>query len=351
MSGGARQTHRVPELTSVQPSLAAALWPHGPHGNMLPPQFRNFLFYGLLALGGLLGNTTVMAVTLQSLSKLPTADLLFVLLATCNLVNNLLRLGTSLSEATGTCLLTRAGCPLYYFTVRFTEVLAIWITLLVSVFRLAKVRSPFGVNAVLSRMMEQRRCAAAIGSVSAVLGALLHPLLQFTRPFDGNGSVPWCQCIIEPSSYYIRYSMSTVLLIFLEVLPTVLMVVTNVRTICFLRATKVQWQQGGWATSRPFCQEVRAVKLLSALVCVFLFSWGSHATSIVLVTSNPAQVNPQLVQAVRILSTMYASLSPYIIGLGNQKFRDRVFGCTQNCLKCRAPKRTVAAVQYDLTHL
>eukprot|EP00062_Callorhinchus_milii_P020872 gi/632976994/ref/XP_007905102.1/ PREDICTED: vomeronasal type-1 receptor 4 [Callorhinchus milii] len=299
--------------------------------------------YGLLVSCGILGNSAVISVTMDSTcerNRLSSSDLILINIAVANLLLSLTRNTLLLTLDAGLPVsFSSEGCRLMMFVWTWLRSTSIWVTLSLSWFHFVTVRTSRGA---LERLSERRRVIAlmaaewgvnlvysgfALGYSSnstnstnhlAVISSTIRPLLGcvWTFPTKQSGFI---------------YALVSVVVH--EAIPVVLMLYANAGTLLFLYQHHRKVQDSQLAGGDRISHEWRAAKTILYLIGLFVFCWGTHVLSVNYYNFKGSPSTHYLLVIARFSASGFIGLYPLVVAMGHSKLKHRL----KNILKCLCP--------------
>ncbi|XP_036421456.1 olfactory receptor class A-like protein 4 [Colossoma macropomum] len=309
--------------------------------------------YVILVLVGILGNGAVICVVGENILHEQkggrSSDMILVNMAFSNLMVSVARnlllilsdLGIEMSPSTKWCQM----------------LMGIWVWL-----RCANVWSTFFVSAFHFQTL--RRVAPPIASLngprrpprSLLMGFvllwtlnLIYSIPAFVYSTKGGKNAtetlmlvtsttrPLLSCLWDFPSTYSGLAFATASMVIHEIVPILLMSVTNLGSLLTLYAHGSKHHPAHKSQDMPVMQRVpaerRAAKVILALIILFITSWGASVVSLNYFNYNRGPSSAYLLVVARFTNSAFIALSPLILAVGHRRLRAVIKSCILKC-KC-----------------
>uniref|UniRef100_W5KBB3 Olfactory receptor class A related 3, tandem duplicate 1 n=1 Tax=Astyanax mexicanus TaxID=7994 RepID=W5KBB3_ASTMX len=297
--------------------------------------------YMILVLLGIFGNAIVISVVGESILREPgggrNSDMILVNMAFSNLMVSMTRNMLLVISDTGLEVLPgKDWCQI---------LMGVWVWL-----RSVNVWSTFFLSAFHFHTL--RRTAPPITSLSGPRGLprgiltgfgliwssnLLYSVPAFIYSTSGGKNAtetlmlvssttrPLLGCLWDFPSVYSGLAFATTSMVIHEIIPIVLMSVTNLGSLLTLYAHGNAHSTGNKAQDAPVIRRVpaerRAAKVILALILLFIVSWGASVISVNYFNYNRGASSTYLLVLARFSNSLFIALSPLILAVGHRRLR------------------------------
>ncbi|XP_006642185.2 olfactory receptor class A-like protein 4 [Lepisosteus oculatus] len=298
------------------------------------------ILFGVLVLSGIVGNVLVICAVVQSvlqssLLRIPPSDLILANLSLANLLTSFFRtvpifvsdLGLEVSLAPG-------WCRLFMFLWVWWRAVGCWATLGLSLFHWAMLRRHSFMSGLQAHRAELRRVCVALALVWALNFAYSLPALVYSTHSRGNTTVelmviscttrPLLGCVWEFPSEVQGIAFATASLVVNELVPLVLMVGTNLASLCVLRRHIHTVAGANVELQGHMASERRASHVILVLVTLFVTCWGLQVTAVTHYNYNRGRQAETLLTVSHFAASVFVGFSPLVVALGHSKLRGRL---------------------------
>ncbi|XP_052329449.1 olfactory receptor class A-like protein 4 [Oncorhynchus keta] len=302
--------------------------------------FQNAL-YIILVLLGIVGNATVVGVISESVFKDPSggrnSDIILINMALSNLLISLLRnillvmsdLGLELNSS-------RDGCHVLMGVWVWLRSVNVWSTLFLSAFHFQTLRRV----APPSRTVHGPRRPPKTLLIS--LGLIWYLNLIYAIPAHiystkGNKNStetlilvssttrPLLGCVWNFPSSYNTLAYTTTSMVIHEILPIILMAITNLGSLYTLYTHGRTRNPAHMTQDAPVIKRIpaerRAAKVILALTILFIVSWGTSIISINYLNYNKGSSDRLLPIIARFANSIFIAISPIVLAVGHRRLR------------------------------
>lgn len=280
--------------------------------------------------------------------RLCPSDLILVHLSLANLLTSLFRtvpifvsdLGLDLSLSPG-------WCRIFMLLWVWWRAVGCWVTLTLSAFHCSTLRRHHVTVGPLAVQRERRRVWVVLGVVWGANLAFSAPALVYSTQVQANATVelmviscttrPLLGCVWQFPSKEQGSAFASTSLALNEVLPLVLMVLTNLATLHSLakhiRAVTSGGESGG--THReldkpgqmPYIQlssERMAAQVIMSLVSLFVVCWVLQIAAVTYYNHNRGRHAQGLLTVSQFSASVFVGFSPLVVALGHGKLRRKI---------------------------
>ncbi|XP_066530249.1 olfactory receptor class A-like protein 4 [Hoplias malabaricus] len=305
--------------------------------------------YVILVLLGILGNTMVICVVGEYIGKQKGArssDMILVNMAFSNLmvsvVRNLLLVLTDLGVE---MLPSKSWCQVLMGIWVWLRCANVWSTFFVSVFHFHTLRrvSPPVVSLAGIRG-PPRSLMMGFGLLWTLSLIYSIPAFVFSTKGGKNATEtlmlvtsttrPLLNCLWDFPSIHSGLAFATTSMIIHEIIPIILMSVTNLGSLVILYTHRTNHPLTHKKTQTPAGNRVpaerRAAKVILALIILFVVSWGASVISVNYFNYNGGPSSANLLVLARFSNSGFIALSPFILAVGHRRLRaviKSVFKC------------------------
>ncbi|KPP58438.1 hypothetical protein Z043_123737 [Scleropages formosus] len=282
--------------------------------------------YTITVVFGILGNCVVIGVigenAVREGSRGPSSDIILMNMALSNLLVSLLYLSLG-------------WCRFFMCVWLWLRCANVWSTLFLSAFhhytlhRLAPAQNHSQGSHGFQRVL------LGLGLVWALNLLFSLPAYIFSKNGERNRTEtlmlvttttrPLLGCVWNFSTPYIGLVFATTFLVFHEMLPIVLMIVTNLSSLYTLyghgRTHSGTKPEEDTLILRRIPAERRAAKVILALITLFIVSWGTSIISNNHFNFNGGRSVEFLLTLARFANTGFIALSPVVLALGHRRIR------------------------------
>nr|XP_032818173.1 olfactory receptor class A-like protein 4 [Petromyzon marinus] len=274
----------------------------------------------------------VIANTACAYECLPPSDAILVNLAFVNLLISLVRNGPLLFWDAGVRMsLSDVGCKLCMGVWVVTRSVSVWTTLTLSMFHYLMVSRRH--TSVKGKTSALRNAALTLLCVWAANVLFSLPAVVFSGNSAGNfterlmlvsGTVrPLLGCVLHFASAREGLAYTTASMIINEIVPIVLMVTVNIKTLLILHRHRRQLHVASLMPSRV-STEVKAAKVIMVVVTIFVICWGIHVFAINYYNYRQDDDLEWLISLARFSTAINISMGPLILVVGHGKLRSRI---------------------------
>ncbi|XP_046882174.1 olfactory receptor class A-like protein 4 [Hypomesus transpacificus] len=323
------QTNRMSELEPVGMGLRVTVSP------------IQTAFYILLVTLGIMGNTFVIAVIGRSLFTDPgggrNSDIILINMALSNLLVSILR--------NSLLVISDLGLELYSSKIFCQLLMGVWVWL-----RSANVWSTLYLSAFHFQTL--RRLAPSAGHIGLQRGAPKSLLLSLSliwflsyiysipaHVFSTRGNQnstetlmmvssttrPLLGCVWNFPSAYSGLAYATTSMVIHEIVPIILMAITNLGSLYTLYSHVRTRKSSNQAQIAPIIKRVpaekRAAKVILALIMLFIVSWGTSIISVNYFNYNRGSSADFLLVLARFANIIFIALSPMVLAVGHRGLR------------------------------
>ncbi|XP_072530513.1 olfactory receptor class A-like protein 4 [Salminus brasiliensis] len=295
--------------------------------------------YVILVLMGILGNSVVICVVGEDIVRKQkggrSSDMILVNMAFTNLMVSIVR--------NLLLVLTDMGIEMLPSKVWCQVLMGIWVWL-----RCANVWSTFFVSAFHFQTL--RRVAPPVASLkrgpppSLLMGFgliwtlnLIYsvPAFMFSTKGGKNATEtlmlvssttrPLLGCLWNFPSVYSGLAFATTSMVIHEIIPIVLMSITNLGSLLTLYAHGNKHHPTHKSEHAPVTNRVpaerRAAKVILALIILFITSWGASVVSVNYFNYNRGPSSAYMLIIARFSNSAFIALSPFILAVGHRRLR------------------------------
>ncbi|KAI4900354.1 hypothetical protein NFI96_024994 [Prochilodus magdalenae] len=313
--------------------------------------------YIILVLVGILGNGMVICVVgeniLHGQKGGRSADMILVNMAFSNLLvsvaRNLLLVLTDFGIEVlrhGNMLPSKSWCQVLMGVWVWLRCANVWSTFFVSAFHFQTLRR---VAPPMARLNSPRGPPSSLLIGFLLLWALnlIYSIPAFVYSTKGGSNAtetlmlvtsttrPLLGCLWDFPSMYSGLAFATASMVIHEIIPILLMSVTNLGSLLTLYAHGSKHHPAHKSQHAPVMQRVpaerRAAKVILALIILFITSWGASVVSVNYFNYNRGPSSAYLLVVARFSNSAFIALSPFILAVGHRRLRAVI----QSVIKCR----------------
>nr|BAM35786.1 vomeronasal type 1 receptor 3 [Altolamprologus calvus] len=290
-------------------------------------------FYIILAIMGILGNTTVILVIGKSIilerNWGRNSDIIIVNMAMSNLLVLLLRNTLLIISEFGLQIYTAKGfCQLLMGMSVWLRSVNAWSTLFLSAFHLQTLKrvAPGAANGPRGVPKTLLMCLGLIW-----IGNLIYSIPAHIFSSDGNKNTtetlmlvssttrPLLGCVSNfPPTIGLAYATTS--LVIHEMIPIILMAVTNLTSLYTLYTHGRNPRKDAPVLKRVPAEK-RASKVILTLIILFILSWGTSVISVNYFNYNRGSSADYLMVIARFANIIFIALSPVILAVGHRQLR------------------------------
>uniref|UniRef100_A0A4W5RSJ0 G-protein coupled receptors family 1 profile domain-containing protein n=1 Tax=Hucho hucho TaxID=62062 RepID=A0A4W5RSJ0_9TELE len=299
--------------------------------------FQNAL-YIILVLLGIVGNATVVGVISESIFKDPSggrnSDIILINMALSNLLLSLLRNVLLVISDLG--LEVRNGCHILMGVWVWLRSVNVWSTLFLSAFHFQTLRR---VTPPPGTVHGPRRPPKTLLINNCVFlfelwENVLHPFSTFsslpspshlTLMLVSSTTRPLLGCVWNFPSSYDALAYTTTSMVIHEILPIILMTITNLGSLYTLYTHGRTRNPAHMTQDAPVIKRIpaerRAAKVILALTILFIVSWGTSIISINYLNYNKGSSPRFLPVIARFANSIFIAISPIVLAVGHRRLR------------------------------
>nr|BAM35777.1 vomeronasal type 1 receptor 3 [Perissodus microlepis]BAM35778.1 vomeronasal type 1 receptor 3 [Perissodus microlepis] len=290
-------------------------------------------FYIILVIMGILGNTTVILVIGKSIilehNWGRNSDIIIVNMAMSNLLVSLLRNTLLIISEFGLQIYTAKGfCQLLMGMSVWLRSVNAWSTLFLSAFHLQTLKrvAPGAANGPRGVPKTLLMCLGLIW-----IGNLIYSIPAHIFSSNGNKNTtetlmlvssttrPLLGCVWNfPSTIGLAYATTS--LVIHEMIPIILMAVTNLTSLYTLYTHGRNPRKDAPVLKRVPAEK-RAAKVILTLIILFILSWGTSVISVNYFNYNRGSSADYLMVIARFANIIFIALSPVILAVGHRQLR------------------------------
>uniref|UniRef100_A0A8C7GMP5 G-protein coupled receptors family 1 profile domain-containing protein n=1 Tax=Oncorhynchus kisutch TaxID=8019 RepID=A0A8C7GMP5_ONCKI len=283
-------------------------------------------FYIILVLLGIVGNTTVIGVILDSVFKDPSgvrnSDIILMNMVLSNLLVSVLRNVLLVISDLG--LEVRNGCHVLMGVWVWLRSVNVWSTLFLSAFHfqtLRRVAPPPGT--VHGPRRPPKTLLISLGLIWFL--NLIYIDNCDTLMLVSSTTRPLLGCVWNFPSSYNGLAYATTSMVIHEILPIILMAITNLGSLYTLYTHGRTHNPAHMTQDAPVIKRIpaerRAAKVILALIMLFIGSWGTSIISINYFNYNRGLSAGFLLVIARFANTIFIAISPIVLALGHRRLR------------------------------
>ncbi|XP_039610884.1 olfactory receptor class A-like protein 4 [Polypterus senegalus] len=310
--------------------------------------------FGVLVFSGILGNILVIFTVFGSVhgahsqQHLAPSDIILMNLSFANLLTSVFRtVPIFISDFGVEIYLSNSWCKIFMFCWVWWRSVGVWVTFTLSLYQYLTIRRKFQISGTLAKLAERRRVLLSLLVVWVLNFLYSVPALFYSTHITGNNTAelmviscntrPLLGCIWDFPIEKHGIIFATTSLAIHEVTPTVLMVATNLSTLCVLKKYMQSVAESGLTTHMH--SERNASKLIVMLVTFFLLCWGTQILAVSYYNYNGGSQAEILLMLAQFSATIFVGFSPLVVMLGHSKMRNQVkkFFC-HSCFRASAGK-------------
>ncbi|XP_021466816.2 olfactory receptor class A-like protein 4 [Oncorhynchus mykiss] len=298
-------------------------------------------FYIILVLLGIVGNTTVIGVILDSVFKDPSgvrnSDIILMNMVLSNLLVSVLRnvllvisdLGLELNSS-------KDGCHVLMGVWVWLRSVNVWSTLFLSAFHfqtLRRVAPPPGT--VHGPRRPPKTLLISLGLIWFLNLIYAIPAHIYSTKGNKNSTEtlmlvssttrPLLGCVWNFPSSYNGLAYATTSMVIHEILPIILMAITNLGSLYTLYTHGRTHNPAHMTQDVPVIKRIpaerRAAKVILALIMLFIGSWGTSIISINYFNYNRGLSAGFLLVIARFANTIFIAISPIVLAVGHRRLR------------------------------
>uniref|UniRef100_A0A673ZDT2 Olfactory receptor class A-like protein 4 n=1 Tax=Salmo trutta TaxID=8032 RepID=A0A673ZDT2_SALTR len=300
-------------------------------------------FYIILVLLGIVGNTTVIGVILDSVFKDPSgvrnSDIILMNMALSNLLVSVLR--NVLLVISDLALEVRSwmgldGCHILMGVWVWLRSVNVWSTLFLSAFHFQTLRrvapSPGTVH---GPRRPPKTLLISLGLIWFLNLIYAIPAHIYSTKGNNNSTEtlmlvssttrPLLGCVWNFPSSYNGLAYATTSMVIHEILPIILMAITNLGSLYTLYTHGRTRNPAHMTQDAPVIKRIpaerRAAKVILALIVLFIGSWGTSIISINYFNYNRGLSAGFLLVIARFANTIFIAISPIVLALGHRRLR------------------------------
>ncbi|XP_041748840.1 olfactory receptor class A-like protein 4, partial [Coregonus clupeaformis] len=310
----------------------------GLHVNTSPIQ--NAL-YIILVLLGIVGNATVVGVISESVFKDPSggrnSDIILLNMALSNLLLSFFRNILLVVSDLGLELMSsRDWCHVLMGVWVWLRIVNVWSTLFLSVFHFQTLRRVAPPSRTVHGLRRPpKTLLISLGLIWSL--NLIYAIPAHIYSTNGNKNStntlmlvssttrPLLGCVWNFPSSYDSLAYATASMVIHEILPIILMAITNLGSLYTLYTHGRTHNPAHMTQDAPVIKripaEIRAAKVIVALTILFIVSWGSSIISINILNYNLGSSARFLPVIARFANTIFIAISPIVLAVGHRRLR------------------------------
>ncbi|XP_041749097.1 olfactory receptor class A-like protein 4 [Coregonus clupeaformis] len=299
------------------------------------------VFYIILVLLGIVGNATVVGVIGDSVFKDPSrghnSDIILINMALSNLLVSVLRnvllvisdLGMELNSS-------RDWCHVLMGVWVWLRSVNVWSTLFLSAFHFQTLRRVAPLpGTVHGPHRPPKTLLISLGLIWSL--NLIYAIPAHIYSTNGNKNStetlmvvssttrPLLGCVWNFPSSYDGLAYATTSMVIHEILPIILMAITNLGSLYTLYTHGRTRNPAHMTQDAPVIKRVpaerRAAKVILALIVLFIASWGTSIISINYFNYNRGSSAGFLLVIARFANTIFIAISPIVLAVGHRRLR------------------------------
>ncbi|XP_032832836.1 olfactory receptor class A-like protein 1 [Petromyzon marinus] len=310
------------------------------------------VLFVVLTVLGVCGNSAVLAAFSQSRRPSP-ADLVVIGMSASHLLSSVFKNTPYVLASLDSLALSDGACKALLYTVNALRSCSLAFTVLLSALQLARVE-PRGsprlrrLTAALSRLLSGPRggavaaAARLVGATCAVCALTSAPLLAFDVRSRGDwragGFLHISGCVVTPSDGAAAFVEASNVL---DVAALATLLAANALVLGFvLRHRRLVARNRGWAGGAGNAAALNAAKVIGCLMVMAFVCWGINVCMrFTVVQRLSAEWTSTQADVRAFFTSVYYSLSPFIIIFGRSSIRGKVARAVRRC-PCICPHRT-----------
>ncbi|XP_075183442.1 olfactory receptor class A-like protein 4 [Anomaloglossus baeobatrachus] len=299
----------------------------------MPLPSTDLAFYGLLVASGILGNTLVLMTVISNAldnKGMPASDLILSHLTVVLLLLSILRNVLVVTFQNGMDIFfSRTLCKVFMFVWTLLRSMSVWGTFSISVFHYLSIKNHY-VNIRRNIFWTTVKVLAImwISNCLFCIPALLYTdRIQANATFSvqliGTSTKPVLGCVWNFPTPYVNLVFVTSSLVIHEVIPVILMAITNISSLYTLQqhSKTIAAQK----TIKRVASERKAALVILTLVILFVLCWGSNivATNFYNFTRGSFSTSFLLTIA-NFGAYIFMGFSPLVLLIGHSKLRRKL---------------------------
>ncbi|XP_049331435.1 olfactory receptor class A-like protein 4 [Astyanax mexicanus] len=294
--------------------------------------------YVILVLVGILGNTVVICVVGDDIIRKQkvrrNSDMILVNMAFSNLTVSIVRnLLLVLTDMQIEMLTSKTWCQVLMGIWVWLRCANVWSTFFVSAFHFQTLRRTAPPTAGVRG--PPRSLIMGFGLIWTLNFIYSVPAFVFSTKGGKNATEtlmlvssttrPLLGCLWDFPSVYSGLAFATASMVIHEIIPIVLMSVTNLGSLLTLYAHGSKLHATNKSQQDPTMNRVpaerRAAKVILALIILFITSWGASVVSVNYFNYNRGPSSAYMLTVARFSNSAFIALSPFILAVGHRRLR------------------------------
>ncbi|XP_078475069.1 olfactory receptor class A-like protein 1 [Lampetra planeri] len=307
------------------------------------------VLFVVLTVLGVCGNSAVLAAFSQLRHPSP-ADVVVIGMSASHLLSSVFKNTPYVLASLDSLALGDGACKALLYSVNVLRSCSLAFTVILSALQLARVK-PRGrprlrrLSAALSRLLSGRRGgggARLVGATGALCALASAPLLALDVRSRGDGRAGGflhiSGCVVTPSDGAAAFLEASNVL---DVAALATLLAANALVLGFvLRHRRLVARNRGWVGGAGNAAALNAAKVIACLMVVAFVCWGVNVCMrFTVVQRLSAEWTSTQADVRAFFTSVYYSLSPYIIIFGRSSIRGKVARAVRRC-PCVGPQRT-----------
>ncbi|XP_068098273.1 olfactory receptor class A-like protein 4 [Hyperolius riggenbachi] len=313
--------------------------------------------YIVLVVLGIVGNSLVLLTVITSAvenKNMPASDILLANLTVIHLLLSVFRNIIVVTFQMGIdFLFSTFWCRIFMFMWTVLRSMSVWGTFSVSVFHYISIRNHF-LKRKINTFWTTTKILAAIWTFNSLycIPALIYaargaPNSTFSVQLISTSTRAVLDCVWTFPFINGNLIFVTISLVIHEIIPVILMVSTNLGTLCSLhRHSRTIAAQ---KSINRVASEKRASLVITVLVVLFVICWGTNVVAVNFYNFTKGTSPPFLLPSANLGAYIFMGFSPLVLLIGHTKLRMRLINLICKHFKPRLtlPKTTVTTSKFE----
>ncbi|XP_061431784.1 olfactory receptor class A-like protein 1 [Lethenteron reissneri] len=305
------------------------------------------VLFVVLTVLGVCGNSAVL-VAFSQLRRPSPADVVVIGMSATHLLSSVFKNTPYVLTSLDSLALGDGACKALLYSVNVLRSCSLAFTVILSALQLARVEPrgrPRRLSAALSRLLSGRRgggAARLVGATCALCALASAPLLALDVRSRGDGRAGGflhiSGCVVTPSDGAAAFLEASNVL---DVAALATLLAANALVLGFvLRHRRLVARNRGWVGGAGNAAALNAAKVIACLMVVAFVCWGVNVCMrFTVVQRLSAEWTSTQADVRAFFTSVYYSLSPFIIIFGRSSIRGKVARAVRRC-PCVGPQRT-----------